>query len=75
MKIFRWKFIIPTAVIISAICVFFAFYLDVYLKKAFISSGELIFGAKVEVGRFKTKFKGLNVNIKNIKIGDKDNEF
>lgn len=75
MKIFRWKFIIPTAVIISAICVFFVFYLDVYLKKAFISSGELIFGAKVEVGRFKTKFKGLNVNIKNIKIGDKDNEF
>lgn len=75
MKIFRWKLIIPAAVIIALICVFFIFYLDTYIKKALISTGELIFGAKVEIGSLKTKFKGLSVNIRDIKIGDKDDEF
>ena len=75
MKIFRRAFIVPTAVIIALICVFFIFYLDIYLKKTVISAGELIFGAKVEVGSLQTKFKGLSVNIRDIKIGDKDNEF
>ncbi|MCL2145259.1 MAG: TIGR03545 family protein [Endomicrobia bacterium] len=75
MKIFRWKFIVPTAIVIALVCGFFIFYLDIYLKKAFISAGELIFGAKVEVGSLKTKFKGLSVNVRDIKIGDKDNEF
>ncbi len=75
MKIFRFSFIIPTLIVISLISCFFIFYLDTYLKKGFISAGEIIFGAKVEVGEFKTKFKGLSVYISDIKIGDKDNEF
>ncbi|MDR2426040.1 MAG: TIGR03545 family protein [Endomicrobium sp.] len=75
MRIFRWKFIIPTAIIIASICVFLMFYLDTRLKKVFISSGELIFGAKVEIESIETKLKGLSVNIRSIKIGDKDNEF
>ncbi|MCL1972475.1 MAG: TIGR03545 family protein [Endomicrobia bacterium] len=75
MKIFRRTFIVPTAVITALIFIFFIFYLDVYLKRAFISTGQLIFGAKVEVGSLKTRFIGLSVNIRDIKIGDKDNEF
>ncbi|MDR1196167.1 MAG: TIGR03545 family protein [Endomicrobium sp.] len=75
MKIFRWSFVIPTAAVFALACVFFVFYLDSYLTKAFISGGEMIFGAKVEVESLKTQFKSLSVNIRGIKIGDKDNEF
>lgn len=75
MKIFRFSFIIPTVIITALISLFFVFYLDTYLKKGFISAAEIVFGAKVEVGGFKTKFKGLSVSISDIKIGDKENEF
>ena len=75
MKMFRWGFAVPAVLVIVLIGVFFTFYLDTYIKKAFIAGGELVFGAKVEIGSLKTKFAGLSVNIRDIKIGDKDNEF
>ncbi|MDR1696267.1 MAG: TIGR03545 family protein [Endomicrobium sp.] len=75
MKFFRTSFVIPALIIAALITVFFIFYIDVYLKKAFISAGEAAFGAKVEIGSLKTKFTNFSLNIDALKIGDKDNEF
>ncbi|MCL2390363.1 MAG: TIGR03545 family protein [Endomicrobia bacterium] len=75
MKIFRTTFIIPAVIITALIIVFFIFYFDVYLKKAFICAGEAAFGAKVEIGSVKTTFTKLSLNVNALKIGDKDNEF
>lgn len=75
MKIFRFSFIIPTALIVLLISIFSIFYMDIYLKKAFISAGESVFGAKVEIAELKTKLKGMSIHISGLKIGDKDQEF
>jgi uncharacterized protein (TIGR03545 family) len=75
MRIFRFSFLLPSIIIITVVWIFFAFYLDTLLKKALISTGQAIFNAKVEVGSLKTTFTKFSVNINNLKIGDKDNEF
>ncbi|MDR1941360.1 MAG: TIGR03545 family protein [Endomicrobium sp.] len=75
MKIFRTAFLIPLLIILTLIFVFIIFYLDVYLKKVFISAGESVFGAKVEIANVKTSFKNFTVNVNVLKIGDKDEEF
>ena len=75
MKIFRFSFLIPAAVIISAVFIFTLHHLDDYVKKALISTWELAFGAKVEIVSVKTSFENLGVNISGLKIGDKDDEY
>ncbi|MDR3048941.1 MAG: TIGR03545 family protein [Elusimicrobiota bacterium] len=75
MKIIRLSFVIPTVIAITLVWIFFAFFLDSILKGAAVSVGQAIFGAKVEIGSFKTTFKSFSVNVGNIKIGDKDDEF
>ncbi|MCL2334482.1 MAG: TIGR03545 family protein [Endomicrobia bacterium] len=75
MKIFRWSFVVPALVIIAVVWLFFVFFFDAILKSALISAGETVFGAKVEIASVKTGFTRLSVDIRNIKIGDKDNEF
>ncbi|MDR0485250.1 MAG: TIGR03545 family protein [Elusimicrobiota bacterium] len=72
---FRFAFILPTAAVVAAVWIFFAFFLDPILKSALVSAGQAVFGAKVEVGGFKTSFKSFSVSISNLRIGDKDNEF
>lgn len=75
MKIFRTAFILPAIVIIALIWIFFALFFDIYLKKAFVATGQAIFGAKVEIASVDTKFTKLTLNINSLKIGDKDNEY
>lgn len=71
----RWNFIIPTAVILALIIIFNIFFFDFYLKKGLIASGQAVFGAKVEIASVKTKFFKCAVNIKGIKIADKNDYF
>jgi len=68
----RWKYFIPTLVILSAIIVFNIIFLDSVLKKVFIASGEMAFGAKVEVQSLKTKFSNLSIKIDGLQIADKN---
>ncbi|MDR3113844.1 MAG: TIGR03545 family protein [Endomicrobium sp.] len=75
MKIFRFSFLLPALIIISAVFVFTLHFLDGYIKKSLISAGELAFGAKVEIGGVKTSFKNLGVSVSGLKIGDKDDEY
>ena len=52
----RWKYFVPTVVIIAVIVAFNLLFLDMILKKSIIAGGEMVFGAKVEVAGVKTKF-------------------
>lgn len=71
----RWKYFVPTVIIITVILLFNILFLDFFLKKALISSGEAIFKAKVEVGSLKTSFKGLSINIKGLAVASGSDEW
>ena len=75
MKIFRFSFLIPAVIIISAVFIFTLRYLDDYIKNTLISAWEFAFGAKVEIMSVKTSFENLGINISGLKIGDKDDEY
>ena len=68
----RWKFVIPTLLLLAVIIAFNIIFLDMLLKKAFIASGEMAFGAKVEVQSLKTKFSDLSIKIDGLQIADKN---
>ena len=75
MKFIRWSFVIPTVIIIAAIIVFNIMFFDVILKKAFISTGEMIFGAKVEIGSVKTKFSKMSIAINDLNCANRNYYF
>jgi len=68
----RWKFFIPFLIVVGVVTIFNILFLDVVLKKALVSSGEAIFGAKVEVGQLKTRFSDLSITIKNLAVANRD---
>ncbi len=68
----RWKFLLPALAIIFLITLFNILLLDILLKKSLVASGEMIFGAKVDVGSLKTKFRNLSVGISNLQVADKN---
>jgi len=68
----RWKFVIPALILIAIIITFNIIFLDALLKKAFIASGEMAFGAKVEMQSLKTKFSNLSIKIDGLQIADKN---
>ncbi|MCX5778148.1 MAG: TIGR03545 family protein [Elusimicrobia bacterium] len=67
----RWKFVIPVGLIIVAVVAGTFFFLDSILKHALISSGEGVFGAKVEVASVKTRMRDLSISISGLTIADK----
>lgn len=71
----RWKFLIPFLIIIAAIAAFNIIFLDSLIKKAAISGGEIIFGARVEISSLSTNFKNLSITIKDLRIADKNDEW
>ncbi|MDD3729997.1 MAG: TIGR03545 family protein [Endomicrobiaceae bacterium] len=75
MKFIRLNFIIPTAIVIALITVFNVLFFDVLLKKAFIATGEMIFGAKVEVVSLKTSFTHLSLEMTGLKCADRNGYF
>ncbi|GAB1401466.1 hypothetical protein MASR1M68_03770 [Elusimicrobiota bacterium] len=75
MKFIRLNFIIPTVIIIALITAFNILFFDVILKKAFISTGEMIFGAKVEIDSLKTSFTNLSLNLNGLKCADRNDYF
>jgi len=71
----RWKYFIPTVVITALIVVFNVLFLDYVLKLSIIATGEMIFGAKVEVSSVKTRFGNLSIDIKGLKAANKGDVF
>jgi len=75
MKFIRWSFVIPTVIIIAAVIIFNIMFFDVILKKAFISTGEMIFGAKVEINSLKTSFSKMSIAINGLKCANRNDYF
>jgi len=75
MKIIRWSFLVPTVVVIALITVFNIVFFDVILKKALVSSGEMIFGAKVEIDDLKTSFTKVSLSVSGLKCADRNDYF
>lgn len=71
----RWKFVIPVGIIIIVTVLAALLFLDPLLRRALISSGESVFGAKVEVASLKTRFKDLSVSITGLAVADRNNEW
>jgi uncharacterized protein (TIGR03545 family) len=66
----RWKFVVPAIVLASLIVIFNVFFLDALIKRSMVSTGEKIFGARVEVGKVKTRFRNLSIDISGLKVAD-----
>jgi uncharacterized protein (TIGR03545 family) len=67
----RWKFVIPATVIVALVVAFNILFLDRIIKSLIISSGQAVFGAKVEISSLKTGFKDLSVRISGMAVADK----
>ncbi len=75
MKFIRLNFIIPAVIVIALITAFNILFFDILLKKAFIATGEMIFGAKVEVDSLKTSFIHLSLEMTGLKCADRNDYF
>lgn len=75
MKFIRWNFLIPTVIVIALITLFNILFFDVILKKAFISTGEMIFGAKVEIDDLKTSFTKVSLSMDGLRCADRNDYF
>jgi len=75
MKFIRLNFIIPAVIVIALITAFNILFFDILLKKAFIATGEMIFGAKVEVVSLKTSFTHLSLEMTGLKCADRNDYF
>jgi uncharacterized protein (TIGR03545 family) len=75
MKFIRLNFIIPAIIVIALITAFNMLFFDLLLKKAFIATGEMIFGAKVEVVSLKTSFMHLSLEMTGLKCADRNDYF
>ncbi|MCX8093597.1 MAG: TIGR03545 family protein [Candidatus Goldbacteria bacterium] len=75
MKIIRPAGVIFFSVVLILIIVFNLFFLDIFIKNTLIKIGEEIFKAKVEIKSVDIKLLKSRMEIKELKIADKDNEF
>ncbi|MDD5022164.1 MAG: TIGR03545 family protein, partial [Endomicrobiaceae bacterium] len=75
MKFIRLNFIIPAAIVITLITAFNVLFFDVLLKKAFVATGEMIFGARVEVSSLKTSFTHLSLELDGLKCANRNDYF
>ena len=75
MKFIRWNFLVPTVAVITLITIFNILFFDIILKKTLISSGEMIFGAKVEINNLSTSFTKVSVSIDGLKCADRNDYF
>ena len=71
----RWKFVIPSFIIIAAVVAVNILFLDTFIRKALIAGGEKAFGAKVEIAGVKTRLRNMSVAINGVAVADKDNRW
>ena len=71
----RYSYILPRILIILIVYLFFYFFFDSVLRIALIKSLESIFEAKVEISKLKTSFINPSIEIYNLSVGNKNDEF
>lgn len=69
--ILRWKYTLPTIIILVLLVVFFWFFLDPLLKWGLVSAGEFALEAKVEVASLHTRVRDLSLDIRGLKAANK----
>ena len=67
----RWKFFIPTLIVLLLGFLFFVFAFDALLTRGLEKVGAKANGAKVDVVGLKTKFFQGRLTIKNIQVADR----
>lgn len=72
-SLIRWKFVIPTTLIIAGIVVFFVIFFDPLLAKGIEFVGGQVNGAKVEVDGLSTKFFRGRMSIQRLQVANKAN--
>ena len=70
MKIFRLKALIPLLIFSVSVFIILNFFIDRIVKNIFISIGESIFSAKVDIASLKVK--GLSISIKGLQVANKN---
>ena len=75
LKMIRYSYILPRILIILIVYLFFYFFFDSILRIALIKSLESIFEAKVEISKVKTSFINPSIEIYNLSVGNKNDEF
>lgn len=67
----RWKYFLPTVIILAVVTVFYIFFFDALLKRGLVAAGELAFGAKVEVASLRTQISKLSIDIQGIQVANR----
>ncbi|MCG3204725.1 MAG: hypothetical protein KCHDKBKB_01441 [Elusimicrobia bacterium] len=68
----RWKYFVPVAILLGAVIIFFAIFLDPLLARGIETVGGKLNGAKVEVVGLKTKiFKG-RLSVARLQVANPD---
>lgn len=70
-KLFRFKALIPFAVIGGLLVCFYLFFLDGFIKRGVIAAAETANGAKVEIDHFDLQLFNSAVITQNIRVTDK----
>src|SRR3712207_5404485 len=52
----RWKYLLPRLVVMALLWAFFVYGFDPLLRRAIISTGQRVVGAKVDIGAVETTF-------------------
>jgi uncharacterized protein (TIGR03545 family) len=71
----RWKAVIPIAVILAGIFVFFAFFGNTVARNIIEKAGSGIVGAKVEVDGLKLSPAGLSIEVRGLQVGSPSDEW
>ena len=72
LSFIRWKFVIPTGILVAAILVFFTLFFDPLLARSLEWVGSQANGAKVNVSGLHTKLIKGRLSIGNFQVTDKD---
>ncbi len=68
----RWSYLLPRAVLILLFWSFFTFAFDPLLQRGMIAAGQQAVSARVDVAEFKTSFLPPAVEVKNVRIANRN---
>ncbi len=67
----RWKYFIPTVILVALVLIFCVFFMDAMIRKIMISSAQMIFGAKVEISSVKTRFRDMSITVSELAVANR----
>ncbi len=71
-RFIRWQGLVAFVVLAALLAVFFYFFAETLVKKTIISSGEVAFGAEVNVEEVQLSYSPLQLTVMGLQVTDKD---